>query len=490
MNDSYEEIVNHFNSPTLVLAGPGAGKTYLLADRVKRLLEMGIDKRTITILAFGKDAEQHMYNELTDRKGHFRLDPKSLPHISTMHSLGFEIVNEKLGQFGLCKTTVTVQESEDLKRLMFRDAALVVGLSEKDATEACHCKELGECKENEPKPKCTVCQKYWEIMSKCNRIDFDDQILFACLVLETNHDILVKYQTQCLHLLVDEYQDINAAQFRLIELLSRQYRNGLFVVGDDAQSIYGFRGASPNFILNFKEYFPNATTPPLAHSRRCPSNIMETASQVLVKYYPNWTGPFELKYHTPEGDKPVVWQLPSDLAEAEMVARASNFFINDKKSVLVLAPKKDLFRMISKELRKRRIAHACPISLIPDNIQSRLKTVSIFLNWIQSPKDNFLTRLVIEELINQGSAKIPGSKKDKRCKPETLKLRIQEETKIANLWESVNRRNTLLDIIEHYQNQDNLKRIKDTLTELLYAYNNSDSGKKGDFAKKLVSCHY
>jgi len=76
--ENYEEIVNNFLSPTLVRAGPGAGKTYLLADRIRRLLDKGTDKATITVLTFGTDASQHMYNELVDRKGKFQIKPEDL----------------------------------------------------------------------------------------------------------------------------------------------------------------------------------------------------------------------------------------------------------------------------------------------------------------------------------------------------------------------------------------------------------------------------
>lgn len=88
----YEEIVEHFAFPTLVLAGPGAGKTYLLADRIKRLLDRGVDKDKITVLTFGKDANRHMIEELLKRDGDFKIPWDNLPHVSTMHSLGLSIV--------------------------------------------------------------------------------------------------------------------------------------------------------------------------------------------------------------------------------------------------------------------------------------------------------------------------------------------------------------------------------------------------------------
>mgnify|MGYP000557142903 CR=1 FL=1 len=147
--NNYEEIVSNFTSPTLVLAGPGAGKTYLLADRVKRLLDSGIDKDRITVLTFGKDANQHMISKLTRSKPEgFNIPFDKLPHISTMHSLGFEIVHEKPRDVKLLKTDLMVQPDENVKRLMYRDAALILGYTENDSKEALKCKQYGDCKKN------------------------------------------------------------------------------------------------------------------------------------------------------------------------------------------------------------------------------------------------------------------------------------------------------------------------------------------------------
>lgn len=194
-------------------------------------------------------------------------------------------------------------------------------------------------------------------MSKCNYVDFDDQILFACRILEKNPTILKKYNCRATHLLVDEYQDINAAQFRLIELLSRESRNWLFVVGDDAQSIYGFRGSDPKFILRFVKDFPGSEIPPLAYSRRCHDKIMQDAIKVLKKYYTEWTGEQELKYEVPSGEEPQILRLPSDKAEAKRVAVIARQFIQEKKSILILVPKKEFFPLITQELSKRGIVY-------------------------------------------------------------------------------------------------------------------------------------
>jgi len=480
--NNYEEIVTNFASPTLVLAGPGAGKTYLLADRIKRLLYNGTDKGIITVLTFGKDANQHMINELIKPSG-FNIPFTDLPHISTMHSLGFEIIREKPHDINLLKTNLRVQENENVKRLMYRDASLILDYTEDDSKESLKCKQYGDCKENPKERKCQICEQYWKIMSKCNYVDFDDLILFACRILEKNPTILKKYQFRAKHLLVDEYQDINTAQFRLIELLSRESRNGLFVVGDDAQSIYGFRGGNPKFILRFKEDFPDSETPPLPYSRRCHDKIMQDAIKVLKKYYTDWTGEQELKYKVPSGEEPQILKLLSGKAEAKVVAVIARQFIQEKKSILILVPKKEFFPLITQELSKRGIVYSCPISFLP----GRVEIAKLFVDWVTIPSDSFKTRLVVEELINNGIAKVPGARKNKKCNPETIKKRIIEETEISKLWESVDKKNDLFLVIKNLKDPNKtLIKIRNGLLNLSDLFINFKKEKCGEFIKQLA----
>src|SRR5208283_2623168 len=115
---------------------------------------------------------------------------------------------------GLHKTNLRVQPDSLVTSLLFRDAALSAGLAEADAVAARSCKAHGNCKQTNSGGRCFVCRAYWDIMSKCNCLDFDDQVLFACQILEKDRVLLTEYKKKCRHLLVDEYQDINAAQFR------------------------------------------------------------------------------------------------------------------------------------------------------------------------------------------------------------------------------------------------------------------------------------
>jgi DNA helicase-2/ATP-dependent DNA helicase PcrA len=300
--------------------------------------------------------------------------------------------------------------------------------------------------------------------------------------LENNPEILEKYQKRANHLLVDEYQDINAAQFKLIELLSRKNRNGLFVVGDDAQSIYAFRGANPKFILNFPKDFPGAKSFPLPFSRRCHEKIMKDATKVLKKYYREWTGEQTLEFKTDIGKEPFLWQLPSEKAEAELIAILSKKFINGKKTVLILVPKRNFFSLILKRLFSYGIISDCSINFIPE----RIKTAQLFIEWVKMPNDNFKTRLAVEELINRGVAKVKGARKKKNLKPETIRERTAAETEIAKFWESVDKKNSFFESIKNAKvPSETIVKIKDGLCSLTRTYNNSPSEDPGGFAKQL-----
>jgi DNA helicase-2/ATP-dependent DNA helicase PcrA len=264
--------------------------------------------------------------------------------------------------------------------------------------------------------------------------------------------------------------------------LSQASRKGLFVVGDDAQSIYSFRGGDPKFILRFHNDFPKAEVAPLAHSRRCPKNILEPSFKILRKYYPEWTGNTELEFHKGEGEPPCLWQLSSEVFEAKVTAAIAHDAIQEKKTVLILAPKKEFFPLLIRQLTKNQVPYNCSIDLLPE----RVAIAKRFIDWIQNPEDNFLTRLVAEDLINTGVAAIPGAKKDGRSKQSTIKNRIAEETVIAELWDSVDKDNSLFSVIESNSNGSRtLKTISDSLNRLRDNYHQHLND--GQFAKELAS---
>jgi DNA helicase-2/ATP-dependent DNA helicase PcrA len=439
----------------------------------------------ICVLAFGVDAVQRMKDELTNPKGDWRLSLEELPKIVTSHSLGFEIINEKPHDVELLKVDLKVQEDPKVQELMYRDAAFILDLNETDGEVANKCKRYGDCQKDPSKNKCRVCMEYRKIMSKCNRIDFDDQLLFACEILESNPDILKKYQDKAKHLLIDEYQDFNAAQFRLIELLSRESRNGLFVVGDDAQSIYGFRGGNPKFILRFRQDFPGTEIGCLPYNRRCPKGITRTALTFLQQKYPEYQGiksVEEIKFTNQSENEPYIWEAPSEIKEAAEAAKIARISLEEEKTVLILVPKRGLFPLIIQKLRGWHVPYDCDENFMPE----RIRVMNLFVEWINERTDNFRTRLLFENLINTGIAKVPGMKKDRRCSPETIEKRIAEEKRIAKLWKQVDKQNDLFSVIERCEDTCvTFTNIRDGLKSLINSYVSWKKVDQGEFIKQL-----
>ncbi|MHA1790477.1 MAG: 3'-5' exonuclease, partial [Candidatus Helarchaeota archaeon] len=239
----------------------------------------------------------------------------------------------------------------------------------------------------------------------------------------------------------------------------------------------------PKFILNFKKYFPSSEILPLPYSRRCHEKIMKDAIRVLKEYYIDWTGEQELEYKMTIGEEPQIWKLLSDKAEAKWIAILARQFIQEKKNILVLAPKKEFFPLIAQELSKKNIMYSCPISFLP----RRFEILKLFLDWVTDPNNNFKTRQVIEHLIDNGIAKVPGAKKAKKCKPDTIKKRIKIEKEIAKLWELVDKNNDLFIIVENMKNANvTFTKIQDALLKLVDSFIDYKKEKCGEFLKNLA----
>jgi len=180
--------------------------------------------------------------------------------------------------------------------------------------------------------------------------------------------------------------------------------------------------------------------------------------------------------------EPEICQWPSEFREAYQVAKEAKNSINRDKSVLILAPKKEFFPLISAKLSELDVPFTCQDNLLSEQINKRMNAVKHFISWIINPSNSFLTRLIIEELINTGIAKVTGARKNGRCSPKTIENRIAEEKEIAMLWELVDRNNGLYKVINTIETKNKtLVRIREGLFSLLNSYNNNP----GEFFNQL-----
>jgi len=424
-----EDELHKLPGPVLLLAGPGTGKTHQLAKRIKYIVEQeNIAPENITVITFTVAAARSMRERISDAvEEKLYVRPEKQPElICTMHSLGNRIIKDKAPDLGL-NEDVKVVWSDNFKKVLVGDAAQLAGFNREDGKETAKCRQFGNCNPSDER-KCVICEQYKNILRSCSAIDYDDQILLAYKVLKEDATLLTKYREYCQHLLVDEYQDINAGQFKLIRLLSKGQRRGLFVVGDDDQSIYSWRGGAPKYIRNFKKHFGNeAQIEPLQKSFRCPRHILEGAMSVVTTYDRNRLPKGEFEYINGYGKQIQVHNVPSDRREAEIVKQIVEGAITCSRRVLILLPYRSFAKAIVKELRKARIEYTAPLVLPGEG----LPIISTLSKWLRDNSDSLLFRECLEAFIRKPDSGIPS---ERARKPERVKERENALLNVANLW--------------------------------------------------------
>lgn len=437
--------------PLLLLAGPGTGKTYKLAQRIKYLVEdEGINPDCITVMTFTNAAALNMRQRISDPSAPELFIPAhQQPRvISTMHSLGHRIICEKAESVSLPTNPIVVRSFYLLKMLL-SDAAQLAGYPRDDAKGTAECRQHGDCEEEES-PKCEICHSYREILSKCGAIDHDDQILLASRLLAQDPEMLSKYQGHSSHVLIDEYQDINAGQYKLIRLLCAGHPQGLFAVGDDDQSIYSWRGGSPGYIRSFVDDFgPGAKVVSLTHAYRCRKSILE-AALCVVREDDERIEKGEITYESSEEGEVTVHNAPSDKREAQII-RSVLDDMEPSETALILIPNRLYLPLITKQLRIGRLEYTCPVPQPGEGlpILERLST------WITDEKDSLALRECMEAILNNPSFGVP-SRRSKAT--EKINERLNSYSAVSDLWRYVQKGKPLWDSLEQSVNTNELLR--------------------------------
>lgn len=290
LNDKQKEAVLHFEGPLLILAGAGSGKTRVLTHRIAYLIEEHqINPYNILALTFTNKAA----NEMRERVDQIVTYGAQNVWVSTFHSTCVRILRRYIDHLGYDRS-FTIYDSDDQRALMkdickhlnidtkkYREKTFLNAISSaKDElkTPAQYADEVA--KEYNKKIFATVYKEYQKRLKQNNALDFDDLIMLTVQLFESNEEVLDYYQQRFQFVLVDEYQDTNTAQFRFVSLLASRYQN-LCVVGDDDQSIYKFRGANIQNILNFEKVFPATKVIRLEQNYRSTKNILQAANEVI-----------------------------------------------------------------------------------------------------------------------------------------------------------------------------------------------------------------
>ena len=279
--------INHVDGPALVLAGPGSGKTFVLTRRIKHLIfDENINADNILVITFTRQAANEMKSRFKKLCIEDNKNLKTEPTFGTFHSVFFEILRNDFG-FSNDSLMTYKEEKKYVKTALEKIYKTEINdsfVSEvlKDIKEYKLSKEKGEGyspKSISKRDFKKFYNSYKNILFEYRKLDFHDMIELCSELLSENRDILKKYREKYKYILIDEFQDINKEQYDIIKLLSKN--KNLFVVGDDDQSIYKFRGSKPSVMNDFLNDYKNAEVIHLDRNYRCARGIVQFSKKVI-----------------------------------------------------------------------------------------------------------------------------------------------------------------------------------------------------------------
>ncbi len=284
LNPPQAEAVAYTNGPLLILAGAGSGKTRVITHRIAHLIKNeGVNAGNILAITFTNKAAKEMKGRAEDLVGN---DMGGI-RISTFHSFGASILRRFANRLGY-KNSFSICDDYDKKKRV-KDACKRFFVADYDYGSAISNAKMRLLNPEDVTNDAELCyirglqdvyEAYEERLHTDNAFDFDDLIKHSVELFEQFPDVLRAYQAKYRYIMVDEYQDTDHAQFRLIELLADKYRN-ICVVGDDDQSIYSFRGADISNILDFQDEYPEAKVVKLEENYRSTKTILQAANNVI-----------------------------------------------------------------------------------------------------------------------------------------------------------------------------------------------------------------
>ena len=290
LNEVQREAVFHTEGPLLVLAGAGSGKTRVLTHRIAYLIEeKGVNPWNIMAITFTNKAAGEMRERVDKIVG---FGAESI-WVSTFHSSCVRILRRHIESLGYT-TNFSIYDSDDQRTLirqvlktlevdpkLYKDRAMLTFISNaKNELVTAEEFELNAGGDFRQKKVAQIYKEYQKQLKKNNALDFDDLLMKTVELFQNSPEVLDYYQERFKYIMVDEYQDTNTAQFKLVSLLAGKYKN-LCVVGDDDQSIYKFRGANIGNILNFEKAYPGARVIKLEQNYRSTQNILNAANEVI-----------------------------------------------------------------------------------------------------------------------------------------------------------------------------------------------------------------
>ena len=287
LNEEQLDAVKTTDGPLLVLAGAGSGKTKVLTTRIAYLIESGVEPYNILAITFTNKAAKEMKERVFKLVG----EVKDI-QISTFHSFGLYIIKRHYNLLGY-ERNFTILDGDD-SLVLVKNIVKEMGLNTDDYNPKAIRNKISGAKNELVYPEeyekyagtdfeeivCKVYKKYEERLKNNNSVDFDDLLILPIKLFSVYKDILKMYQERFKYILVDEYQDTNRVQYILVNMLAARYKN-IFVVGDNDQAIYSWRGSDYRNILNFEKDYPDLKSVMLEENYRSTGNILKAANEVI-----------------------------------------------------------------------------------------------------------------------------------------------------------------------------------------------------------------
>ncbi len=332
LNEAQRGAAKHIEGPMMVIAGAGSGKTRVLTYRIAHLIDNGVDSFNILALTFTNKAAKEMKERISKMIG--QNEAKNI-WMGTFHSIFARILRVESERIGY-PNNFTIYDTADSKNLL-KTIVKEMGLDDKLYKVSTVYGRISSAKNNLISPQAylnnveimsedasnarpKIGEIYMEYAKRCYKasaMDFDDLLFITNVLLKNHPDVLLKYQEKFKYILVDEYQDTNYSQYLIVKRLAARFEN-LCVVGDDAQSIYAFRGANIQNILNFKKDYPDFKLYKLEQNYRSTQNIVDAANSIILNNRDQiqkdvWTS-------NPQGELIKVVKTFSDNEEGKFVA--------------------------------------------------------------------------------------------------------------------------------------------------------------------------
>ncbi|MDO4369182.1 MAG: UvrD-helicase domain-containing protein [bacterium] len=361
LNEMQKQAVMHKDGPLLILAGAGSGKTKVLTTRIAYLISEGVPASNILAITFTNKAAGEMKERIE------KLIGKSSITASTFHSFGVRILRENYEKLGY-KNNFVIMDSDDsltLIKKIIKDLGYdpkkfspymiknKISSSKNEFIMPDEYKKFVHSEDDDIIYK--VYKKYQEILYKNNSVDFDDLLILPIKLFKTYKEVLDYYQEKYKYILIDEYQDTNYAQYILIKLLSKKYKN-LCVVGDNDQSIYMFRNADYRNILNFENDYKDAKVIMLEQNYRSTKTILNAANSVIKNN--NFRKDKNLWCDNEEGDKISFYKAYDEIDEVFYIIRKIKELKKDGKDykdMAILYRTNAQSRVFEQELLKQNI---------------------------------------------------------------------------------------------------------------------------------------